>query len=225
MGNDWVGSAEDAGPEDRFGKRVRQEREARGWTQADLARELQRVGLNLHPSAIAKIELRNVARPRAIRLDEAEAIAKAFGLSVDSMYQSAGNRIRTLGNQTGAFVNEMESLIAKGRQLGSELNALTAGVNDEERQNLRDQLSIDAFEGMLATVADSVESVIQDVVARAESGLPSNDGFVMTLPPSRFSRYRNQVEAVRDHILKHLNERDDEENKKNHQSEGSGHGA
>ncbi|TSD47956.1 helix-turn-helix transcriptional regulator [Rhodococcus sp. KBS0724] len=221
MGNDWVGSAEDAGPEDRFGKRVRQEREARGWTQADLARELQRVGLNLHPSAIAKIELRNVARPRAIRLDEAEAIAKAFGLSVDSMYQSAGNRIRTLGNQTGAYINEMELLIAKGRQLSSELNALTVGIDDDERRNLRDQLSIDAFEGMLATVADSVESVIQDVVARAESGLPSNDGFVMTLPPSRFSRYRNQVEAARTNIL----ESGDEETRKNHQSEGSGHGA
>ncbi|MGX6508254.1 helix-turn-helix transcriptional regulator [Rhodococcus sp. SJ-2] len=84
--------------EDRFGRRVRLEREARGWTQADLAKRIEVAGVSLHPSAIAKIELRDVEKPRAIRLDEAQAIADAFGLFVDEMWETEDHRIRWLDN-------------------------------------------------------------------------------------------------------------------------------
>lgn len=66
--------------EDWFGLRVRHERERLGWSQAELAERLKDYGVDLHPSAIAKIELRDVDRPRSIRLNEAEALADALGL-------------------------------------------------------------------------------------------------------------------------------------------------
>jgi transcriptional regulator with XRE-family HTH domain len=71
----------------RFGQRVRNERERRGWTQAELAERLGRAGLQLHPSAIAKIEIREPkdGKPRAIRLNEATVIAKVLGVPLKKM--------------------------------------------------------------------------------------------------------------------------------------------
>lgn len=80
-----MGSGDSA--EWRFGQRVRNEREDRGWTQADLAERLGKAGLHLHPSAIAKIEIREPkdGKPRAIRLNEATVIAKVLGVPLKSM--------------------------------------------------------------------------------------------------------------------------------------------
>lgn len=71
----------------RFGQHVRIERERRGWTQAELAERLGRAGLQLHPSAIAKIEIREPkdGKPRAIRLNEATVIAKVLGVPLKKM--------------------------------------------------------------------------------------------------------------------------------------------
>lgn len=74
--------------EDLFGARLRQERERRNLTQADVAQLLERHrGIKLHPSAIAKMETRDVDRPRTIRLNEATAIASLFNLTVDEMLE------------------------------------------------------------------------------------------------------------------------------------------
>ncbi|MGW5338698.1 helix-turn-helix domain-containing protein [Rhodococcus pyridinivorans] len=72
-------------PEQVFGTRVRIERETRGWSQAELAAKLEGEGLKLHPSAIAKIELRNAEKPRAIRLDEAAALSSLFEVPLDEL--------------------------------------------------------------------------------------------------------------------------------------------
>jgi len=82
--------------EDFFGTRMRRERERRGWTQAELASKLAAVGVNLHPSAIAKIELRDATRPRTIRLDEAQAIAYILGLPLDEMARTSIDRFDDL---------------------------------------------------------------------------------------------------------------------------------
>jgi transcriptional regulator with XRE-family HTH domain len=82
-------------PETRFGQRIRQEREARGWTQAQVAARLAEEGIRLHPSAIAKIEdRRSTNRPRMIRLDEAKAFATIFGATVDDLIQPKDEGIR-----------------------------------------------------------------------------------------------------------------------------------
>lgn len=71
--------------EGRFGARIRRERELRGWSQAEVANRLRREGIEVHYTTIAKIEARDAARPRSIRLDEAAALAIVFGTSLDEL--------------------------------------------------------------------------------------------------------------------------------------------
>lgn len=66
--------------EDRFGRNLRRLREKAGLSQAELAQKLKDYGVVLHPSAIAKIEARDVSNPRTIRLNEADALARALGV-------------------------------------------------------------------------------------------------------------------------------------------------
>jgi len=72
-------------PEDQFGRQLRQMREEKGLSQAQMAQRLEEYGVYLHPSAIAKIEARDSSSPRAIRLNEAHAIAKVLGRHLEEM--------------------------------------------------------------------------------------------------------------------------------------------
>lgn len=68
-----------------FAGHLRQEREARGMTQAALARALTLRDVPLSQSAIAKLEREDDATRRPIRLVEAAAIASFLGRSLDDM--------------------------------------------------------------------------------------------------------------------------------------------
>ncbi|MUU73512.1 helix-turn-helix domain-containing protein [Pseudarthrobacter sp. GA104] len=62
-------------PGDLFARRLRQERERLGISQAELARRIAEIlGTNVDPSAVTRIE----QQIRAVRLDEAVAAAKAL---------------------------------------------------------------------------------------------------------------------------------------------------
>ncbi|OBB73161.1 hypothetical protein A5759_16270 [Mycobacterium sp. 852014-52144_SCH5372336] len=62
--------------------RVRRERERRDWSQAELAKLLQDRGIaSVYPTTVAKIE----AGERAVRIDEATALADIFEVSVDAL--------------------------------------------------------------------------------------------------------------------------------------------
>ena len=66
----------------RFGKRVKDKREDRGWTQAEMAKRLSDKGIHpMHPTTIAKIELGE----RSVRINEAVGIANLFEVSLDSL--------------------------------------------------------------------------------------------------------------------------------------------
>jgi transcriptional regulator with XRE-family HTH domain len=67
--------------ETHFRKRLKDERDRRGWSQEELAKRLGERGVAVHASTIAKIE----TNARAVRLDEAAAIADLFGLSLDTL--------------------------------------------------------------------------------------------------------------------------------------------
>lgn len=61
---------------------MKRERQTRDWSQADLAELLQRRGLeHIYPTTVAKIE----SGERAVRIDEAAAIADLFEVSVDAL--------------------------------------------------------------------------------------------------------------------------------------------
>jgi transcriptional regulator with XRE-family HTH domain len=67
-----------------FGKRVRDERNRRKWSQEDLAQRLRDKGIDVYASTIAKIESER-RKPRPARLAEAAAIADLFDVSVDTL--------------------------------------------------------------------------------------------------------------------------------------------
>lgn len=75
-------------PEVAFGARLRELRNAQGMTQAGLAGlAAARFGLTLDPSAIARLE----KGQRAIRLNEAAALAVALGTCVGDILQEASD--------------------------------------------------------------------------------------------------------------------------------------
>lgn len=69
-------------PSDTFARRLRMERERQGLSQAELARRVTEVlGVNVDKSAVARIE----QQTRAIRLDEAAAMAEVLGLPIAAL--------------------------------------------------------------------------------------------------------------------------------------------
>lgn len=67
--------------ERNFVEQMTRLREARRWTQTDLARELKVYGLPFHQQTIQRIE----AGERPIRLNEANLIARVFGVDLETM--------------------------------------------------------------------------------------------------------------------------------------------
>lgn len=66
---------------ERVGKRLREYREDRKWSQRRLAEVLEAHGLKLDPSAITRIELGQ----RDIKLHEAKALASALRVKIDEL--------------------------------------------------------------------------------------------------------------------------------------------
>lgn len=68
--------------ETRFRERVKRERERRGLSQSDLAKQLSAKGIHsIYATTVAKIE----SGERAVRIDEAAALADLFGVSTDAL--------------------------------------------------------------------------------------------------------------------------------------------
>ena len=68
--------------EARFRKRVKKQRDRRGWSQADVAKMLGDKGIKgIYPTTVAKIE----SGERAVRIDEATALADLFEVSLDAL--------------------------------------------------------------------------------------------------------------------------------------------
>lgn len=123
-----VANSEPTTPEDAFGRRLRRLREKLGLTQADLAKLGRVRGVNLHPSAIAKIEARDVPAPRAIRLNEAAALAAALGRTVDELVQEQA----ALWDLASEAAHSANRLIVEGVQELGRLGELLQRVIDPE---------------------------------------------------------------------------------------------
>ncbi len=80
--------------EARFRERVKRERDRRKWSQADLANLLSDKGIKgIYPTTIAKVE----SGERAVRIDEAAALADLFEVSLDAL----------MGRRPGVQTNEL----------------------------------------------------------------------------------------------------------------------
>lgn len=121
--------------EDRFGRRLRKEREDRGMTQADVARVLAvEHDLKLHATAIAKMEQRDVERPRLIRLSEARAIADMFGLTLDEMTSAADEEITAVAREFAHLGKQADALRLQTEAAMDRLRSVTAVMAVPEEQ-------------------------------------------------------------------------------------------
>jgi transcriptional regulator with XRE-family HTH domain len=98
--------------ETHFRKRLKDERDRRGWSQEELAKRLGERGVAVHASTIAKIE----TDARAIRLDEAAAIADLFGLSLDTLLgrkaveDNQGHAISVLAEEAQRLISDLSQI-------------------------------------------------------------------------------------------------------------------
>jgi transcriptional regulator with XRE-family HTH domain len=82
-GNDMV---QTLGSEKWLARRVLVERQARGWSQAELSRRLRKAGYPLHQSAISKIESPPKGEgARAITIGEAIGLARVFDIPLGEL--------------------------------------------------------------------------------------------------------------------------------------------
>jgi transcriptional regulator with XRE-family HTH domain len=94
--------------EARFRDRVKNQRERRKWSQADLSKMLSGKGIKgIYPTTIAKIE----SGERAVRIDEAAALADLFEVSLDAL----------LGRGASAPRNELAYVLRLLRDTAGEL--------------------------------------------------------------------------------------------------------
>jgi transcriptional regulator with XRE-family HTH domain len=133
--------------ETRFRERVKDERDRRGWSQADLSKLLQGRGLeHIYPTTVAKIE----SGERAVRIDEATAIADLFEVSVDVLLGRNVERSRDLAYTLRAVLNiarqSSQQTAAIGDILGDSLIDLDAlefnGREQLEKEVVRAQAAL-----------------------------------------------------------------------------------
>lgn len=141
---DSLADAADGGhptPEYFVGRRTRELREERGWSQAELGRRLAAYGFDMHQSTVAKLE--NSVRP--IRYNEIDALAEIFGVHVMEMigvgdaneeFEQAG-RIRE-ARRIAALLYEAQGLVLKleadARVVTSELEHARARLAELREQ-------------------------------------------------------------------------------------------
>ncbi len=109
--------------ETRFRERVRDERTRRGWSQADLSKRLQAKGLqHLLPSTVAKIENGD----RAVRIDEANALADEFAVSLDELLG------RNLPEPD--LPSTLQAFLETVRSASVQLSAIEASLSDRSNE-------------------------------------------------------------------------------------------
>jgi transcriptional regulator with XRE-family HTH domain len=115
----------------QFGKRVREERDRRGWSQGELAKRLTERGIHVHASTIAKIE--SEKKPRAVRLGEAVGIADLFELSVDALLDRQGPDDSTLTFALTvllSYASGAERQIQQARNVATDIEDQLASVEE-----------------------------------------------------------------------------------------------
>lgn len=90
-----------------LGERVKAERRAKGWSQAELARRVTRAGYSITQGGIAQIERRGETEPKSI-----VQLATALGVSVHWLQSSRGDKAAGVAAGDG----DQLSLLAGGRR-------------------------------------------------------------------------------------------------------------
>jgi phage repressor protein C with HTH and peptisase S24 domain len=89
-----------------LGERVKTERKAKGWSQAELARRVTRAGYSITQGGIAQIERRGDTEPKSI-----VQLAQALGLSVNWLQSTRGDKTAGVSGD-----DEQLSMLPAGRR-------------------------------------------------------------------------------------------------------------
>jgi transcriptional regulator with XRE-family HTH domain len=104
-----------------FGKRVREERDRRDWSQEELAKRLTDKGITVYPSTIAKIE--SERKPRPARLAEAIGIADLFGMTLDNLLGRPDDSTLTFALTTlCSYAGDAQCQIQQARKVSADID-------------------------------------------------------------------------------------------------------
>lgn len=146
------------GSERWLAKRIRDERSAREWSQAELSRKLTEVGHSMHQSAISKIEapFGGGRDRRAITIDEALGFSKVFKIPLGELLlppdavrdveiwkvfvatAELRNDLRTLGDQYDYNVEALRINLAVSPKTCERLRSYRAEIMEGVEAQLRE---------------------------------------------------------------------------------------
>jgi len=99
------------------GREFRRLREARGWSQEEVARRLAALGIDWHQTMVSRTE----AADRPLRLNEAAALCGVFGIRLEALLTDVpGSTAQDLDDLAAARAACLESQVARIRKILSE---------------------------------------------------------------------------------------------------------
>lgn len=131
------------GNEDHLAARITTEREARGWSQSQLSREMAGIGRPIPQTAISKIENPQRGGRRAISVDEAVGFSKLFGVPLGELLMPASTLkhlkiVRDIADGPAALIAKDEAQLVYD-DLAERLAALIR-IDGQWQATLEDEL-------------------------------------------------------------------------------------
>ncbi|PVB14461.1 XRE family transcriptional regulator [Mycobacteroides abscessus] len=137
------------GVEQYVRNKVKAERLRREWSQADVAKKLSDNGIQTYPTTIAKIE----AGVRAIKIDEAVALANLFDITLDTL---TGRRFAGSGQ-----LGEMIALAERAQKLLPQIASVRDELQDL-RERLDSEIDLGLFESCITGESNFSEVPLED---------------------------------------------------------------
>jgi transcriptional regulator with XRE-family HTH domain len=136
--------------EEVLGRRVRDYRTAKMWSQEDLAEKMSELGFSWNQSIVTRTE----SATRPIRVDEAVALAGLFEVGVEDLISEKGSnplaaRYKALVLRRGALHREFNTAKTKTLEIGKEIETV-----NRQLESL----------GTLGASLNSGEATLEDVV-------------------------------------------------------------
>ncbi|MFF1321476.1 helix-turn-helix transcriptional regulator [Streptomyces chartreusis] len=131
--------------EDIFVRQMKRLRAAHGLSQSELADRVTELGGSLYQQTIAKIE----SGQRAVRLQEADLIAKALRSSVSEMLAAAIDKADA-DPEANPETMDIESLLARVQAAQRRRDGLAANLHDARRAEAEARVALDAAEARAA---------------------------------------------------------------------------
>jgi transcriptional regulator with XRE-family HTH domain len=107
----------------RFGKRFREARNKKKWSQTETAKRLGQLGVRAYPSTIAKIE----AGDRPVKLAELAAIAEMFGVSIDVLLRRG---VKPRSDRVHALTTVVDTALRASAEIAGIVAAVRDRVDD-----------------------------------------------------------------------------------------------